>query len=415
MIPRPLRIRFLAALGITLLWLVLSALSAAPRSSRAAKLESAAFISPIGTPQLSLIKTVDNPAPKPDDLITYNLTYSNTQAGTQAFNVKLYDFLPAGVQFVSANPSPTSNSNGVLLFASPSVGPTTNDVTVQVNVRVLAGYAQLLNHALLVADDTPPAQASLATNVQKPSASLSLSKTGYSSALAGGQLVYTLIAGNTSGNTASNVTVVDVLPAGVSFVAASLAPTTLTPPVVSWSMGSLAPGEQRTIVVTTTAPASTGVITNTALADAQQAVVTQTLFSTQVITQGPLLRVTKQGPAVVNKGDTLVYTIHYWNDGNQAATGVLLTDTLPANINVIATEPPTMTVSAQQATLSIGTIGAASPVRTIVITATIGGPANRTLLNTVDVTAQNGIPAHAEWPTQVRPALTYLPLVRKNN
>lgn len=408
---RHLRTRLSVVIGITGLWLVAVLMfTTAQWGSADAHPLQLTFASPI----LSLAKTVSQPAPKPNDLITYILAYSNTQAGAQAFNVRLYDFLPAGVQFQSAAPPATSYDNGVLLFTAPSIGPATSNMTVSVTVRVLEGYAQLYNHALLTADGVTPTQASLLTGVQQPAAWLNLTKTGLRAVLVNGQLVYTLICENRSGITVNDVTVIDVLPAGLSFAGASPSPSTQTPPVLSWSLGNLGPGEKRTIVMTTTAPASAGAVVNTALADARQRVMTQTLLATQVITEGAILDVAKSGPEVVNPGGRLVYTVRYRNVGNIPAAGVVLTDTFPADMSVIAADPPATSLTTQRGVWSIGTVGPASAEYTIVITATVRGSAGRTLLNVVDIRGQNGFPGHAEWQTQVRPILVYMPIIRRD-
>ncbi len=244
---------------------------------------------------------------------------------------------------------------------------------------------------------------------------LDLTKTGPGAVLPNGQLVYTLICANKSDITVNDVTVVDVLPAGLSVVAASPSPNLQTLPVLSWSLGDLGPGEKRTIVITTTAPASAGVIVNVALADARQRVVTQTLLATQVVTQAAILDVAKEGPQAVNWGGALVYTLRYRNVGNLPATGVVLTDTFPSGISVIATDPPATSLTTPRGVWSLGTLGPASAESTIVITAVVQGSANRTLVNMVDFTGQVGFSDHAEWETQVRPILLYLPVVRRNN
>ena len=410
---RHLRTRLSVVIGITGVWLAAVLLSTTAQWGSADALSARlTFSSPI--PQLSLAKTVSQPAPKPNDLITYVLAYSNTQASTQAFNVRLYDFLPAGVQFQSAAPPAASYDNGVLLFTAPSIGPATGNMTVSVTVRVLEGYEQLYNHALLTADGVTPTQASLLTGVQQPAAWLKLTKTGPQAVLVNGQLVYTLICENTSGIAVNDVTVIEVLPAGLSFVSAFPSPSTQTPPVLSWSLGDLGPGEKRTIVMTTTAPASVGAIINTALADARQRVMTQTLLTTQVITEGAILDVAKGGPETVSLGGELVYTIRYRNVGNSPAAGVVLTDTFPADISVIDVDPEATSLTSQWGVWSIGPVGPASPEYTIVITASVRGNAGRTLLNVVDITGQTGFPDHAEWQTQVRPILVYMPIIRRN-
>lgn len=254
------------------------------------------FISPIGNPQFSLSKTADNSAPVPGAQMSYTLSYSNTQLGSQAFNVQLYDFLPAGAQLISTNPPATPYPNGVLLFTAPSVGPGTENHTVTVQVRVPEGHTQMTNHVLVVADGVTPAVTSLLTNIIRPASNwLRLVKSGYTAVLTNGELVYTLQATNLGAATLSDVTVVDVMPGGLPLVSASPPPDLATLPMLRWSLGTLAPAQSKTIVITTTAPAVSGVITNSAVASAFQNVVTQTLFSTQVIASGAILQVTKTG------------------------------------------------------------------------------------------------------------------------
>ena len=128
-----------AGLAVFSAWLL-----STPGLKASGGLSSLTFTSPINNPQLGLAKTVDNSAPAPGGQIIYTLIYSNTNPGSEAFNVRLYDFLPAGVELVSTNP-PVVPSDGVLLFTASSVGPGTENHTVTVRVNVLDGYNQLYN------------------------------------------------------------------------------------------------------------------------------------------------------------------------------------------------------------------------------------------------------------------------------
>ena len=372
-------------------------------------------IPPVGDPQLELAKTVDNDKPQVGDEIEYTLTYANTKPGTQAFNVRLYEFLPAGVQFLSSNPNPTAYQDKALLFTAPSIGPTTDETQVNVRVRVLEGYDQLYNHSLVVADGVIPAHAALLTRVTQPPAWLRLVKTGHSAVLVNDVLVYTLMCQNTGETTVNQVTLVDVLPTGLPLVNASPMPDKATLPVLVWSLGDLGPGERRTVVITTTAPASTGVITNTALVDARQRVVTQTLFATRVISAGTILRVTKTGSApMVRVGDELVYVLGYENAGNEPATGVKLTDTFPIDIVVNAANPAPSQLTDQQGMWTLDTLNPGGSGQ-IVITTTVMGTGDRTLLNRADITAQPGsYPGYAELETDVRSLRLYLAILMKS-
>lgn len=385
------------------------------------RLTFASPVPPVGDPQLHVAKTVDNDSPQPGETIEYTLTYSATSTSghpsPQAYNGKLYDFLPAGVAYMSSSP-PADHENGRLLFDVGVVGPTEETATVQ--ARVLEGYERLHNYALLVADGVTPTHDSLLTTVEPPPTLwLNLTKTGHTAVLTNSQLVYTIRCENPSDITVNDVTIIDVLPTGVSFEGASPPPdTTGTLPVLTWSLGDMGTLESRTIVITTTSPALTGVITNVAMADARQRVMTHTLFATQVISEGAILYLTKQGSATkVDVGDELVYTLQYENIGNQTATGAKLTDTLPADVAVtdiystatlILPQPPGILV------WDIGQVLTNTPAGKIVITVTVAGDWNRTLHNVADITAPGSFPGHAEWDAQIPLATLYLPIVTRN-
>ena len=370
------------------------------------------FQSPIGSPQLSIVKTLDNSSPEPGDVIEFTLTYSTTNPGSQAFDVQLYDFLPTGVQYLSSDP-PASRQDGRLLFSAPSVGSAPMIATVQ--VRVLEGYEQLRNYALLTADWVDPTDISLLTTVRQPPASLNITKIGDFAVLIDRELVYSLRCENPSGITVNDVTVVDVLPTGMRLEDASPLPDSGgTLSALTWSLGDVGAGESRTIVITATAPSSTGMFTNTALADARQRVVTHTVFATEVVTEAAILRLGKYGSATeVAVGDELVYTLQYANIGNRSATGVVLTDTLPSDVTVVGVSSPTSaTVTAQQVVWDLGTV-VSDTMGTAVITVTVDGNWGGNLRNVANITAADAFPGYAELYTSIQPVVLYLPIVMK--
>jgi uncharacterized repeat protein (TIGR01451 family) len=394
-----------AVAGLWLLgtWL----LSAPPSNASHVRLAPAPFRSPIGDVELSLVKTVDNDAPQPGDVIEYTLAFSTTNEDSQAFNVHVYDFLPAGVQAIDP-----PAYKGMILFNVPTI--TTTNVLTTVRVRVLEGYEKLYNHALLIADFLPSTHASLLTTVDQPSLQLGLSKTGHTAVLTNSNLVYTIRCENTSDITVNDVTVVDILPSGLPLVGASPPPDQVSLPLLSWSLGDLAKNGDRVIVITTTAPAVAGVITNTEMADARQRVMTHTVFATQVITEGAILEVKKSGSAQVDLGDKLVYTLRYENIGNKLATGVVLTDTLPADITVIGAYPSTSSSTSQQLVWNLDSLSSTVSGK-VVFTATVEGIGGRWLHNVADITGQpDSFPGHVELYTRVRLVILYLPIISRN-
>jgi uncharacterized repeat protein (TIGR01451 family) len=241
-----------------------------------------------------------------------------------------------------------------------------------------------------------------------------LTKLGYAVALTNTRLVYTLRCTNIGGSPVSDVTVIDVMPTGLPLVGASPAPDLTALPLLRWSLGTLAAGQVRTLVITTTSPAFTGVITNVAVMGAFQYVMTQSLFATQVVSTGPTLQLWKEAsPSTAEAGRTLVYTLRYLNNGNMRATDVVLTDTLPSDVTVVATSRPGTRVG-QQLTWNLGDLDQDASGQ-VVITTTVGPVWGKVLYNVADITGQSGAsPAHADLETSVRLAMVYLPLVTKH-
>lgn len=369
------------------------------------------FQSPIGNPVLTIDKTADNTMPQPGDIVTYTVAYGNTEDGSQAFNVRVYDFLPAGVQYLTASPAPESSAGGILLFTAPSVGPTTALSTINVQVRVLSGYAGLNNQVLVTADGVTPTVDSLLITTVPATGHLRLTKVGDAAALVEGELDYTLRCENTGPVAYANIELIDVLPAGVTLVSASVPPTTATPPLLRWSVGTLAPGGWWEVNLVTTAPANAGLITNTASLHAPTHTSLQALWATQVITEGAILDVKKTGSAdKVYPGEPLIYTLTYHNKGTMAASGVVLTDTLPTGITYVGANPAPDTSIGPQYVWNIPTLGAGA-TGTIVITTTVNLNTSGELINHVSISAPDAWGDTDSLTTTVGSRAIYLPLV----
>ncbi len=412
-----LQATFFTVIVVTGLWAGAWLLSTPSSNASDALPAPLMFQSPIGDPQLHIAKTVNNSSPSPGEIIEYTITYSASSTSghpnPQAYNVQLYDFLPAGVEFVSSN-LPAIYDDGSLLFAAGTVGLTEKTATVQ--VRVLEGYERLRNYTLVAADYIAATHDSLLTDVgPSTTPQLSLTKLGNSAVLVGNPMVYTIRCRNTSDFSVSGVTVIDVLPTGLSYVDASPPPDTiLTLPVLIWSLGDLDALKSHTIVITATAPSSPGTITNVALADAQQRSMAHAMLATEVITEGAILQLSKQGSATeIHISEDLVYTLQYENVGNQTATGVVLTDTLPDGITVGGVySQATLLISSDLLVWDIGQVLTNAP-GTAAITVTVWGQ-ERTLHNVADITSPDSFPGHAEWNVHVYPAMLYMPLVVRN-
>jgi hypothetical protein len=87
---------------------------------------------------------------------------------------------------------------------------------------------------------------------------------------------------------------------------------------------------------------------------------------------------------------------------------------LPSGLTVVGTSQPPIVQTAQELVWDIGALDPDQHGQ-IVITTTVGGPWDRTLLNTADITGQAGsYSGYAELTTTIPPILVRLPLIMKN-
>jgi len=179
---------------------------------------------------------------------------------------------------------------------------------------------------------------------------LSIAKSdGGASVAPGGTVAYTLTYANAGGQTATGVVLMETVPANTTFnPGASTAGWACTPSNAAGStctlaVGSVAAGggsQIATFAVTVVNPVAAGVsqVANTAtLADdgthgADPTPGNNSGGDTTPVTGAPDLSIAKSdGGASVAPGGTLAYTLTFANSGSRGATGVILTETVPAN------------------------------------------------------------------------------------
>src|SRR5258707_5832663 len=114
-----------------------------------------------------------------------------------------------------------------------------------------------------------------------------------------------------------------------------------------------------------------------------------TLFPSTTLCRSPILAISKaDGPDPVAAGGNITYTLSYSNTGNQNATGVVITDTIPANTSFVSATGGG-TLAAGAVTWNIGAL-AAGGVSTVQLGAAgTRPPANRTAFpnNTYSITS----------------------------
>jgi len=180
-------------------------------------------------------------------------------------------------------------------------------------------------------------QASAGPLMQTAYADLEIAKAGSpATAIAGESLTYTLTITNSGPSTATSVIVTDTLPAGVTV--GSVSPKCgHSGRTVTCTLGDLVRDHTATLTAVVTVNSSvTGTISNSAIVTATttdtNTVNNTASEETTVTTEADLSVAKSANPSTVIAGHNLTYTIAITNNGPSDATGVTLTDTLPAEL-----------------------------------------------------------------------------------
>ncbi len=293
------------------------------------------------TPQqadLAVTKTVNNPTPNVGDTIDYTITLTNRGVNS-ATNVTLQDLLPAGLTFVTATPSVGSYNPTSGIWTVGTV-TTTTPQTLLLFAQVVSPLPTTNTAAIIHADQFDPSlgnnQASVTETPQQ--ADLHLAKTvDNPRPRVGDTITYTVTLTNLGPNTATSVVVRDTLPAGLTFVSATPSQGTYDPGTGIWTVGTVAPGSAPTLRLRATVTSATPVTNTAGITDVDQFDPdgTNNAGSATVLPLIPtadLILAKTVSPAQVFLGSNVSYTLIIRNLGPDTATGVTVTDPIPAGL-----------------------------------------------------------------------------------
>jgi uncharacterized repeat protein (TIGR01451 family) len=221
-----------------------------------------------GSAELSVTKTVMSPSVSPGLNFIYRIVVANGGPST-ARTLQIADTLPGPLRFVSS-PSACTAAGQVVTCTQPTLAvgvSATFDLLVQLD-QAYAGNGSDLQNTATATSSTADSNTANNTSSTGPltigvgSADLSISMAGpLSLPGSGSELTYAIVVTNLGPNAATGVTVQDLLPTGLSFVANSGDCATLFP----CTLGTVLPGQARTITARyTVSPVAPPVITNIA-------------------------------------------------------------------------------------------------------------------------------------------------------
>ncbi len=358
---------------------------------------TATDIDAVPVADLSLTKSVDDPAPNVGDVVTFTMTATNAGPDT-APGVAVTDPLPAGLTFVSSSASrgTYSDATGTWTIGAMATGDT---VTLSIAARVTTSgtkmnVVEVSTSGASDPDSTPgngdPGEDDRATASLTPLlADLEVVKTvDNASANVGDQVTFTVTLRNLGPDTATGVVVDDPLPAGLTFVGATASQGTYDDATGHWAVGTVAVGATRTLTLTATVD-TLGEITNTGSVGASDVLDPDPGNNTDSASIDQLIdlvvgkSVDRPGQDV---GRDVVFTVTVRNDGPSAATGVVIDDALPAGLDYVSHTGDGTYVPGSGA-WTVGTL-ANGATATLRITATVTGLAAVTNTASVAVVDQ---------------------------
>lgn len=293
-------------------------------------------VSPVA--DLSIGKTASSDPVTAGTSLTYTLTITNS-GPSAATGVVISDTLPGGVTFASASSGCSGTSTILCTITQTIASGSSISRTIRVNVNSTAS-GSLINTASVTGNEfdtnTLNNTATLTTTVNRQ-VNLAITKSASANPVtAGTGLTYTLTVNNAGPSSANGVVVTDTLPSGVSLVSASAGCSGAT--VVTCTIaGGVASGGSAAVTIRINVPAaSSGVLTNVASVSSTESDSSQlnnTTTLTTSINQRSDLSISKSdSPDPVTAGNNLTYNLSVTNNGPSNATGVVMTDTLPAGV-----------------------------------------------------------------------------------
>lgn len=377
-------------------------------------------VTPPNTADLELSKIVNNSTPNVGENVTFTISLHNA-GPSQATGVTVKDILPTNLTYVSSNPSGVYNPNtGIWTVGVVNVNAT---VTLQITATVTSSV-ETTNYAQVATSDQPDPDSvpnddsttdddddTATLNPVEQGADLSIVKrVNTLTPTVNSNVTYTLDLHNAGPNTANNVTVQEILPAGLSFISYSASQGTYVSGTGIWTVGTL-PADATVSLTITATVTTTGSITNytqvltsdqpdpdstpgdnstTDDDDDDETIISQPAATNTPTNTPPVatvtpnpnadLSLTKQVSNSTPKvGENITYTVTVYNAGPADATNVTVYEPLVGGTTFVSSTPSQGSYNVSTGIWTIGTIPAnQSRTLQIVVTMNVAGSVTNT-------------------------------------
>ncbi|NOR27118.1 MAG: DUF11 domain-containing protein, partial [Lutibacter sp.] len=307
---------------------------------------------PVPVIDLSLAKVVDNGVPNVGDAVVFTVTVLNSGPST-ATDIDVYDLLPSGYSYVSSVGTVGSyvNITGSWVIASLLSGNTeTLAITATVNatgdytnIAEIVSVNETDSDSLPGNNDISEDDQDEATTVPTPIADLVTTKTvDNATPNVGDTVTYTITVVNNGPSIATDVSLTDALPVGVTYASYTATGGTINTYASNvWTIGELANASSATITISATV--DTGEAGNTIVNTATAATGNETDPVAQAdptasitVTSSDLSLLKVVDNSTPNVGDTVTFTLTLLNSGPSTATNISIDESLPSGYSYVS-------------------------------------------------------------------------------
>ncbi|MEP1594444.1 MAG: hypothetical protein ABJK20_07725, partial [Halieaceae bacterium] len=306
------------------------------------------------------------------DQITYTIDYFNQGNGSSS-NTVIEDVLPPG----TTNPQPDnggSASAGVVQWNLGALAPLTGG-RVSVTVDTVSGIADgtSIDNISVISGSNAQSASSQASTIERSHTELVVTiSAGQDPVASGTQEVFTVTWANTGNQDTTNALVTATLPSDTVYTPASATNGgnfDSSTGLITWAVGSLPAGVTgtATFAVDVNAPLLDGTVLKSVASITADEGLPKSQSAPFMVSSSPVWVVSKSTQsAAAGSGGLVTFNITLQNLGNEQATGVVVTDTMPAGLKLVSADNGAIVDTATNtATWNIGTVAPGAPVLTL--------------------------------------------------
>ncbi|WP_165253200.1 SdrD B-like domain-containing protein [Paludisphaera soli] len=340
---------------------------------------------------LAVAVSVDHPAPNVGDLVTLTVVATNLGAD-DATGVRIADVLPAGLAFVSSNPS-----QGVYSFASGvwEAGHITpgGAAVLTIRARVVSPAPSVVTSSVLGMDQFDPTASNdvSSASLAPQAADLALSAVvDAATPNVGGVATVTLTLANAGPDAATGVQIASAVPDGYTLAGAAPSMGDFDPATGRWNLASLAAGATATltlslIVWTPGAATYSASIVASAQYDADRSNGSAAVTITPQ--RSDLAIAASVSDPAPNVGDPVTFTFTISSAGPDLATGVVVSAPLPAGYAYSSSAAGQGAYDSATGLWSIGAVAPGVPI-TLSLVALVADPSPPAVTATITAVDQ---------------------------